>query len=176
MSLHISLTFLIPCNVYLEQLFYDIMYILMPIGVKCMNKIKLRDCKLNFNKLKDIICIATFGSYNETCFDKNRSDIDVMILSINELEWEDEIEIEDYLTPILKNYFQHDNIHVTFITGFVYPFGELLINSNDKIIILEEKYLDYVLGYSTFKRDREYLEIIREKNLKDLKENRNGLL
>ncbi|NFL53979.1 nucleotidyltransferase domain-containing protein, partial [Clostridium botulinum] len=102
--------------------------------------------------------------------------IDVMILSINELEWEDEIEIEDYLTPILKNYFQHDNIHITFITGFVYPFGELLINSNDKIIILEEKYLDYVLGYSTFKRDREYLEIIREENLKDLKENRNGLL
>lgn len=148
----------------------------MPIGVKCMNKIKLRDCQLNFNKLKDIICIATFGSYNETCFDKNRSDIDVMILSINELEWEDEIEIEDYLTPILKNYFQHDNIHITFITGFVYPFGELLINSNDKIIILEEKYLDYVLGYSTFKRDREYLEIIREENLKDLKENRNGLL
>lgn len=63
----------------------------MPIAVKCMNKIKLRDCQLNFNKLKDIICIATFGSYNETCFDKNRSDIDVMILSINELEWEDEI-------------------------------------------------------------------------------------
>ncbi|NFL53774.1 nucleotidyltransferase domain-containing protein, partial [Clostridium botulinum] len=48
-----------------------------------MNKIKLRDCQLNFNKLKNNICIATFGSYNETCFDKNRSDIDVKILTIN---------------------------------------------------------------------------------------------
>lgn len=141
-----------------------------------MDRVKLSDCTLNLNNLKNIICIGTFGSYNEACFDKNRSDIDVMILSINELEWEYEIEIEDYLTPILKSHFQHDNIHLTFINGFVYPFGELLITSNDKIIILKEKYLDYVLGYSTFKRDREYLEIIREENLKDLKEYRNGLL
>ncbi|AOR23800.1 nucleotidyltransferase domain-containing protein [Clostridium taeniosporum] len=141
-----------------------------------MDRVKLSDCTLNLSNLKNIICIGTFGSYNEDCFDKNRSDIDIMILSIKELEWADELEIEDYLVRILQNHFQHDNIHLTFINGFVYPFGELLINSNDKIIILKEKYLDYILGYSTFKRDREYLEIIREENLKNLKEYRNGLL
>lgn len=141
-----------------------------------MNKIKLVDCQLKFNKLKDIICIATFGSYNEDCFDKNRSDIDIMILSTKELEWDYELEIEDYITPLLKTHFKHDNIHITFITGFVYPFGEIIINSTDKIILLEEKYLDYVLGYSSFKRDREYLEIIRDQNLKDAKENNSGLL
>ncbi|WP_315078844.1 nucleotidyltransferase domain-containing protein [uncultured Clostridium sp.] len=141
-----------------------------------MDRVKLSDCTLNLNNLKNIICIGTFGSYNEDCFDKNRSDIDIMILPIKELEWEDELEIEDYLMPILQSHFQHDNIHLTFINGFVYPFGELLINNNDKIIILEEKYLDYVLGYSTFKRDREYLKIISEENLKYLKEYRNGLL
>jgi len=141
-----------------------------------MDKIKLNNCNLDFSKLKDIICIATFGSYNEECFDKDRSDIDISILSNKQLEWEDELEIEDYLQPILKKHFSHENIHVTFINDFVYPFSELLITSKDKIIILEEGYLDYILGYSCFKRDRENLEVIREENLKELKRCKGGLL
>lgn len=141
-----------------------------------VDKIKISSCNLDLNKLKYIICIATFGSYNEECFNKDRSDIDVMILSDRQLEWEDELEIEDYLQPILKNHFCHENIHLTFINDFVYPFSELLITSKDKIIIIEEKYLDYSLGYSCFKRDREYLEIIREENLKEIKEYKSGLL
>jgi len=119
---------------------------------------------------------ATFGSYNEECFNKDRSDIDIIILSNRPLEWEEELEIEDYLQPILEKHFNHDNIHLTFINDFVYPFSELLITSKDKIIILEEKYLDYILGYSCFKRDREYLEIIREENLKEMKRDKHGLL
>lgn len=141
-----------------------------------MNKTKLNSCHLNFNELKNIICISIFGSYHEECFNKDRSDIDVMILSDKKLEWEEELEIEDYMKPILRNHFSHENIHLTFINDFVYPFSELLIESKDKIIILEEKYLDYILGYSCFKRDREYLEIIREENLRDIREYKNGLL
>lgn len=141
-----------------------------------MDRIKLSSCNLGINKFNNIICIAVFGSYNEECFDKNRSDIDVMILTDRQLEWEEELEIEDYIQPVLSEYFNHQNIHLTFINDFVYPFSELLIESEDKIIILEEKYLDYILGYSCFKRDREYLEIIREENLKDMREYKNGLL
>ena len=48
--------------------------------------------------------------------------------------------------------------------------------SNDRIIFDEEKYLDYLLGYSTFKRDREPLEVIRNENLKELEAIKNGLL
>lgn len=66
-----------------------------------MTKVKLVDCQLNFNKLKDIICIATFGSYNEDCFDKNRSDIDIMILSTKELEWEYELEAKRIISKVL---------------------------------------------------------------------------
>ncbi|WP_297424095.1 nucleotidyltransferase domain-containing protein [Clostridium sp.] len=141
-----------------------------------MDKIKLNSCNLDLCKLKDIVCIATFGSYNEESFNKDRSDIDVIILSTRQLEWEEELEIEDYLQLILKKHFKHDNIHLTFINDFIYPFGELLIASKDKIILLEEKYLDYILGYSCFKRDREYLEIIREENLKEMKRDKSGLL
>jgi predicted nucleotidyltransferase len=69
-----------------------------------VDRIKLSSCNLDINKLNNIICIAIFGSYNEECFDKNRSDIDVMILSDRQLEWEEELEIEDYMWPVLINH------------------------------------------------------------------------
>lgn len=141
-----------------------------------MEKVKLSNCNLNLSVFKEIMAICTFGSYNEACFDKDRSDIDIMILLRKELQWEEEMEIEDYLQMILPDYFKHKNIHYTFINDFVYPFSEIFIESKDKIIIQEEEYLDYILGYSCFKRDREYLEIIRESNLKYLGEWRNGVL
>ena len=53
-----------------------------------VEKIKLSDCTLNLNKFEAIIAVCTFGSYNESCFDKNRSDIDVMLLLNKELQWE----------------------------------------------------------------------------------------
>ena len=141
-----------------------------------MNKIHLSTCTLDSKKLKDIISIGIFGSYHEKVFDKNRSDIDIAILSDKELDFDIECEIEDYLNSILPTHFNHENIHYTFINGFIYPFSELLLMSNDKLIFNTEKFLDYTLGYSCFKRDRENLEIIREENLKDLERYKNGLL
>ncbi|KYH32852.1 nucleotidyltransferase domain protein [Clostridium tepidiprofundi DSM 19306] len=141
-----------------------------------MTKKPISKSDIVLEKFDNIIGICTFGSYNEECWDKNRSDIDVMILLNRELDWKKEIEIEEYLDSKLPNYFEHDNIHYTFINEFVYPFSEIFICSNDKIIIREEEYLDYILGYSVFKRDREYLEIIREENLKSKELVRNGLL
>lgn len=141
-----------------------------------MERVKLSNSNLNLDRFKEIIAICIFGSYNEPCFDKNRSDIDIMILLEKELHWEEEMEIEDYLQEVLPDYFNHKDIHYTFINDFVYPFSEMLIKSKDKIVIKEEKYLDYILGYSSFKRDREYLEIIKESNLKFLEDCKNGLL
>ncbi|MEG2655967.1 MAG: nucleotidyltransferase domain-containing protein [Clostridium sp.] len=122
---------------------------------------------LDIDMIYDVISLCTFGSYNESCWDKERSDIDVMVLSNEELEWNREIEIEDYLTNHLSGYFNHDNIHITFINDVIYPFGEIMIASPNKFILQEEKYLDYILAYSCFKRDREYLEIIRDYHLKE---------
>ncbi|CAG9704390.1 nucleotidyltransferase domain-containing protein [Clostridium neonatale] len=45
-----------------------------------MEKIMIKDCPLNKEYLNNVLAIGTFGSYHEECFDKNRSDIDVMIL------------------------------------------------------------------------------------------------
>ncbi|MEG2936166.1 MAG: nucleotidyltransferase domain-containing protein [Clostridium sp.] len=127
----------------------------------------LKDSHLDNNKLNDVICICTFGSYNEEHWDCNRSDIDIMVLSNSELNFEREMELEDYLTIHLSQYFNHNNIHITFLNDFIYPYGEILISSPNKIVFQDEKYLDYVLGYSTFKRDRENLEIIRDYHLKE---------
>lgn len=141
-----------------------------------MNGVKLSDCNLDLSNFEDIIALCTFGSYNEQCFDKDRSDIDIMVLLKREIGWEAEFDIEDYLQTILPEYFNHKDIHYTFINEFVYPFSDMFIESKDKIIIKEEDYLDYILGYSCFKRDREYLEIIRESNLRYMEEIKNGLL
>jgi len=141
-----------------------------------MGKVMLKNCKLDFEKLPKVISTGVFGSYHEECFCKGRSDIDVIILTKNELDWQEEFEIEDYLQTMLPGYFSDENIHYTFINDFNYPFGELLLVSKDKIIIDEEAYLDYTLGYSAFERDRENLEIIRNQNLKDLEELKNGIL
>ncbi len=141
-----------------------------------MSKVMLQNCKLEFEKLSKVISIGVFGSYHEECFCKERSDIDVIILTKNELDWQEEFEIEEYLQTTLPQYFSHENIHYTFIHGFNYPFSELLLASKDKIIVDEEAYLDYTLGYLVFKRDRENLEIIRNQNLKDLEGYKNGVL
>lgn len=148
----------------------------MHVQNNILEKRMIKDCPLNKEYLNNVLAIGIFGSYHEECFDKNRSDIDVMVLLKKELDFNDEFEIEDYLNSILPVYFKHDNIHYTFIHDFNYPFSELLLMSNDRIIFDEEKYLDYLLGYSTFKRDREPLEVIRNENLKELEAIKNGLL
>lgn len=127
----------------------------------------IKDSQLDSKELSDVICICTFGSYNEEHWDSNRSDIDIMVLSNMELDWQREMDIEDYLTNHLSAYFNHNNIHITFLSDFVYPYGELMISSPNKLVFQEEKYLDYILGYSTFKRDRENLEIIRNYHLNE---------
>ena len=80
-----------------------------------MKKLMLKNCKIDATKLKDVIALCVFGSYHEKVFDKDRSDIDIMILSKYQLELYDEIEIEDYLQKILSEYFSYDNLHFTFI-------------------------------------------------------------
>lgn len=70
-----------------------------------MKKLMLKNCKIDSTKLKDIIALCVFGSYHEKVFDKDRSDIDIMILSKYQLELYDEIEIEDYLQKYYQNIF-----------------------------------------------------------------------
>ncbi len=57
-----------------------------------------------------------------------------MILSKYQLELYDEIEIEDYLQKILSEYFFIWQSSFTFISEFNYPFSEILLISDDKII------------------------------------------
>ena len=75
-----------------------------------MQKVMLKDCKLDLEYLKDIIAICVFGSYHEKVFNKDRSDIDIMILSKKELDFDVEIDIEDYLQEKLSEHFSFNNL------------------------------------------------------------------
>ena len=65
----------------------------------------LKNCKIDATKLKDVIALCVFGSYHEKVFDKDRSDIDIMILSKYQLELYDEIEIEIICKNIIRIFF-----------------------------------------------------------------------
>lgn len=90
-----------------------------------MKKLMLKNCKIDSTKLKDIIALCVFGSYHEKVFDKDRSDIDIMILSKYQLELYDEIEIEDYLQKILSEYF----LQIIFILLLLVSLIILLVKS-----------------------------------------------
>ncbi len=132
-------------------------------------KLYLKDCDIDLSNYPFIISVGIFGSYHEECFVQDKSDIDIFVLTSKTLDIDTEFEIEDYLKKVLIKYFSYPNLHFTFVNNFVYPYSELVLISKDKIILDEEKYLDYTLGYSVFKRDRENLDIIREENLKYLR-------
>ena len=48
-----------------------------------MKKLMLKNCKIDATKLKDVIALCVFGSYHEKVFDKDRSDIDIMLSLIH---------------------------------------------------------------------------------------------
>lgn len=90
-----------------------------------MKKLMLKNWKIDASKLKDVIELCVFGSYHEKVFDKDRSDIDIMILSKYQLELYDEIEIEDYLQKILSEYF----LQIIFILLLLVSLIILLVKS-----------------------------------------------
>ena len=109
-----------------------------------------------------IISIAVIGSYNTEQWVKNRSDIDIIILLDKRIDVSIEFEIEDDLLPILEEYFGYDNIHLTFL--YMNDFEEDLaleyIKSNNKLILDDNKEIDFRLYVNKYRRNNEWLEKI----------------
>lgn len=128
---------------------------------------------LNLKKIDNLISLAVFGSYETKYFREGFSDIDIFVLIKNREDIMDEIEIEDNILPILQEYFNYDNIHLTFLTMRDYDtrLASQYIESNDKLIIDEFSEIDFRLYVNKYlrengwriKRAREYNKFLEEK-------------
>ncbi|MBM7872035.1 putative nucleotidyltransferase [Clostridium pascui] len=107
---------------------------------------------------ENVISLTLFGSYNTSFWNKERSDIDILVL-VKHLDFDLECKLEDYYYPLLKEYFEHDNIHFTFIAlnNFDTVFADIYIDFTDKVIFDMELHYDFLLYISKFNRVNERL-------------------
>lgn len=114
---------------------------------------------LNINKMNNLIALSVFGSYETEYWIKGKSDIDILVLIEKRDSVMDEFDLEDELEPVLKEYFEYDKIHLTFINmrDFDSIFARQYIDSEDKLIIDEFKEIDFRLYVNKFIRENDNL-------------------
>lgn len=123
----------------------------------------------------NLISLAVFGSYETKYWVKGKSDIDILVLMEKREDIMDELDLEDVLEPILKEYFEYNDIHFTFINMKDYDsiFARQYIDSSDKLIINEFKEIDFRLYVNKYLRENHWL-IERVKRDTKLMEESNG--
>ena len=123
------------------------------------NNLKKLLSELSVERINDnVISLTLFGSYREECFRDGHSDIDILVL-MKYTDFDIECEIENYYYPLLKEYFNYDNIHFTFIglNAFDSVFAEIYIDYEDKIIFDIENHYDFLMYINKFNRVNENL-------------------
>ena len=135
----------------------------------------LRDLKI---KNENIISIVLIGSYNTEYWQAGRSDIDILILLDKRVDVSIEFDLEDELTPMLQKYFNYNNIHLTFLymKDFEHPLATEYLKSNDKLILDENKEIDFRLYINKYKRNNEWLEYLINRDIKESSEVNDTLL
>lgn len=126
----------------------------------------LKDLKI-YNK--NIISMAIIGSYNTEYWRANRSDIDILVLLNKKTDVSIEFDLEDELTPVLEKYFNYNNIHLTFlyINDFEHPLALEYIKSNDKLVLDNEKEIDFRLYINKYRRNNQWLEDLIKRDIKE---------
>lgn len=117
----------------------------------------LKDLKLK--KIKNLISLATFGSYGTKYWTENRSDIDILVLMEKREDIMDEFDLEEVLEPILERFFESGKIHLTFMNMRDYDtvFARQYLDSKNKIILNEFKEIDFRLYVNKFLRENDWL-------------------
>lgn len=145
-------------------------------GVLIMNKKLLGHCKISLKE--NLISLAIIGSYHTEFWVEGRSDIDILVLVNKKIGSSHEFDMEDYLTPILEDYFAYKNIHLTFL--YSYEFGEELaqkyIYSKDKIVFDELKEIDFRLYVNKYIRNNEWLINLIKEDTKRVRSDKNDTL
>lgn len=118
---------------------------------------------------KNIISMAVIGSYNTEYWKENVSDIDILVLLNKKIDVSLEFDLEDELTPILEEYFNYNNIHLTFLylNDFEHPLALEYIKSNDKLVFDNEKEIDFRLYINKYRRNNQWLEDLIKRDIKE---------
>ena len=114
---------------------------------------------LRIKNIDNLIALAVFGSYETRYWVENKSDIDILVLMEKREDIMDEFDLEDILEPILKEYFEYDNVHFTFISMKDYDsiFARQYIDSTDKLVVDEFKEIDFRLYVNKYLRENQWL-------------------
>lgn len=104
-------------------------------------------------KINEVVCISEFGSYRTEYWNKDRSDIDLAVVVKPKVAFMDTLDIEDEILELSKQYYNYDNIHLTFVLFKDFPskYARFAVDSNKKYITQEELWYDfrhYVLKYA----------------------------
>jgi Nucleotidyltransferase domain. len=96
-------------------------------------------------KIESIVCIAEFGSYRTEYWNKDISDIDLAVVVKPKVSFMDTLDIEDKIIELSKQYYNYDNIHLTFVLfkDFGSKYARFAVDSNNKYIIDEELWYDF---------------------------------
>ncbi|SUY30431.1 nucleotidyltransferase domain-containing protein [Clostridium perfringens] len=96
-------------------------------------------------ELKNIICVVEFGSFRTESWIKDRSDIDLLVITAPNVTFMDTLEIEDDVLEITREFYKYPNIHLTFLLfkDFHNKFAKIAIDSEKKYILNEEKWYDF---------------------------------
>ena len=118
---------------------------------------------------KNIISMAIIGSYNTEYWRANRSDIDILVLLNKKTDVSIEFDLEDELIPVLEKYFNYNNIHLTFlyINDFEHQLALEYIKSNDKLVLNNEKEIDFRLYINKYRRNNQWLEDLIKRDIKE---------
>ncbi|ENY99983.1 nucleotidyltransferase domain-containing protein [Clostridium thermobutyricum] len=122
-----------------------------------IEEIKLADLKGIKNK--NIISLATFGSFNTKYWRNGFSDIDILVLIEHRNDVMEEFDIEDEIIPILEKHFEYNKIHLTFLEmkEFDTVFARQYIDSKDKLILNELKEMDFRIYVNKYIRNNKNL-------------------
>lgn len=114
---------------------------------------------LKINKIDNLISLSVFGSYGTKYWRSGDSDIDIFVLMAKREDIIDEIDLEEMLLPILKDYFNYEDIHLTFLnmTDYDTRLASQYLDSEDKLIIDELKEIDFRLYVNKYLRENEWI-------------------
>lgn len=96
-------------------------------------------------KYREIIALCEFGSYGTKDWIKDRSDIDLLVITKPKVTFLDTFEIEDEIKEIAIEFYKYNKIHLTFLlfSDFSNKYSRIAVDSDNKYILDEERWYDF---------------------------------